>query len=592
MASMVEMHVAEYISSNALAVRNAMEESPNYQYIPLEHQDEIRILVLEPDHGSVSIRCSLKHVRLSEHPVYEGVSYVWGDSSKPEMVTYDEHIIHITKSLHTALKFLRLKDHPRVLWANAICINQDCDTEKNKQVALMGSIYSQTLLTNMWLGEDENECRRTAFKHVRTLTKILSGTKFRRAEMRERLISGGHTSDKEFDNWVSTFLADQVVTPILGNQWFNRLWCLQEALISPRLILTFGMACLDGNLLRYFILHHACPLITTPSSKIDITPTERFFNIGTYAMGDREDLLILVKKTVPPTGYKCKDPRDQIYALLGMAHCPGFNADYTLDVDSTFKKFASWTISPEQPYELTILQFARGDSQCLCDVPSWSPCYDMDPPLATLLRNPSERDIDFNASGYRIGMSRNILVENSSTLGVKGLVVDAVDQIAFESSLLGGFHRGSREKIDMLIAFVGISVISLDDDKYKRFCTALSFGLRNEGSGTECLSESEHLQLIHESITLGHSENLDAHIALLWASRNFWVTAAQKFSWVPERAQRGDRIGILYGSEIPHIIRQQPSGAYKYIGECWIKGFMHGEVLQTPNFDWHDIRLI
>jgi hypothetical protein len=599
MAARVNADSAEYISTVTLAIRKAAKDPPSYQYIPLKHLDEIRILVLEPDDGTVSIRCFLKHVRLSERPTYEGLSYVWGDPSKLETVICDGKLIRITKSLHTALRYLRLKSSKRVLWADAICINQDVDTEKNQQVALMGQIYSQTSVTNIWLGEDEDGSGKRAFEHVRMLSEVLRGISTGSAEVRQRLITTGHTTGKDFDAWVSHFLSDQVVTPILQNPWFDRLWCLQEAVLSSQLILNFGPARLDCSSLHYFILEYASPLIAAPLSvHVDMISTGKFFNMGRYTMevGDGLDILTLMKETLPSIGYKCQDPRDQIYALLGMSHCRGFDADYTLDVDTTFKRFASWTISPEQPYGLAILQIARGDSQCLCAVPSWSPCYDMERPPASLIRDTSKRDTDFNASGYKLGMTRNIFSENSSVLRVKGLVVDMADHISLDSSLLGGFHRRSRKNIDMLMAFVGIIIMSLEDDKYKRFCTALTFGLRHkiyhEDMSPEYLSESEHLQLIHQCIMLGHHENLDADISILWASRYFCITAAQRFSWVPQRAQSGDQVVILYGSEVPHVIRQQLDGAYKYIGECWIEGFMNGEVFGMPNFEWPDIRLI
>jgi hypothetical protein len=245
---------------------------------------------------------------------------------------------------------------------------------------------------------------------------------------------------------------------------------------------------------------------------------------------------------------------------------------------------------------LAVLQLARGNSQCFCNVPSWSPCYDMERPPASLIRDTCKRDAEFSASGYIIGTPKNIILEDDSVLTVQGFVVDLVERISPDSSLLGGFHRRSRKGIDMLMDFAGISVTTLNHYKYRRFCTALTFGLRHkiykEHEGTECLSENEHLQLTHEAIMLGNHEILDAEISILWASRCFCITTAQNLSWVPQRAQPEDEIAILHGSEIPHVIRQQPSGAYKYIGECWIEGFMHGEALRTPKFDWQKIRLI
>jgi hypothetical protein len=47
-------------------------------YDPLQEKDEIRILRLEPGDKASRVVCDLIHVKLSENPVYEALSYQWG----------------------------------------------------------------------------------------------------------------------------------------------------------------------------------------------------------------------------------------------------------------------------------------------------------------------------------------------------------------------------------------------------------------------------------------------------------------------------------------------------------------------------------
>lgn len=51
----------------------------------------------------------------------------------------------VTQNLHAALKRLRLQHQSRLLWVDAICINQDDTSEKSFQVAMMSEIYSKTI---------------------------------------------------------------------------------------------------------------------------------------------------------------------------------------------------------------------------------------------------------------------------------------------------------------------------------------------------------------------------------------------------------------------------------------------------------------
>jgi len=116
--------------------------APLYQYQSLKAQ-EIWLLVVFPGSSFDNIRCELKNVLLSDKPIYEALSYAWGDSAKTKSVLCDEKHILITESLLVALQHLAYEDEPRCMWADGICINQASHTEKNYQVALMGQIYSK-----------------------------------------------------------------------------------------------------------------------------------------------------------------------------------------------------------------------------------------------------------------------------------------------------------------------------------------------------------------------------------------------------------------------------------------------------------------
>jgi hypothetical protein len=60
--------------------------------------------------------------------------------------------VAVTVNLESALRYLRHSDLPRVLWIDAICINQHDLGEKRHQVSIMQSIYTYAEQVVVWLG--------------------------------------------------------------------------------------------------------------------------------------------------------------------------------------------------------------------------------------------------------------------------------------------------------------------------------------------------------------------------------------------------------------------------------------------------------
>ena len=117
-------------------------------------QNLIRLLHLSPISSAYSeIQGRLSVALLDDQPEYEALSYAWGDSNDTLPINIDGHLLNITKNLHSALKHLQLEDRERVMWADALCINQTDLGERMHQVSMMGSIYGQASQVIVWLGE-------------------------------------------------------------------------------------------------------------------------------------------------------------------------------------------------------------------------------------------------------------------------------------------------------------------------------------------------------------------------------------------------------------------------------------------------------
>lgn len=119
--------------------------------------DEIRLLTIgpaapleDPLYGFLDI------VSIHAPPPFSAISYRWAQTGDPK------HVVHLpgcslelTGSLYNALRYFRHRNRPVVLWADAVCINQNDIREKNSQVKQMGKIYSLAESTKVWMWEPQ-----------------------------------------------------------------------------------------------------------------------------------------------------------------------------------------------------------------------------------------------------------------------------------------------------------------------------------------------------------------------------------------------------------------------------------------------------
>lgn len=144
----------------------------SYKYSPLKPatgpDGEFRLLTILPGPEGGNIRCTLEHVSLTSPPRYEALSYTWGDpkgylcevpaKGNPKRhytIRIDGHHARVTYNLHSAIQELRHRISPRVVWVDAIYIDQKNNAERSEQVQLMAKIYSQASRVLVWLGEDD-----------------------------------------------------------------------------------------------------------------------------------------------------------------------------------------------------------------------------------------------------------------------------------------------------------------------------------------------------------------------------------------------------------------------------------------------------
>lgn len=185
-------------------VSEIVPELSAYQYSPLPPRpNNIRLLRILPARGDTApIRCHLFDYSLSDQRkgghLYEALSYVWGITDKSQTIFIDDQYLAVTANLHEALLHLRDTAIERIVWIDAICINQADLKERGEQVQLMAKIYSHAACVVVWLGQ------------ASTHSDIMLET-IRRA-----------ASDGTFPRCHASVWAG--IEEVLGRPWFRRIW--------------------------------------------------------------------------------------------------------------------------------------------------------------------------------------------------------------------------------------------------------------------------------------------------------------------------------------------------------------------------------
>jgi hypothetical protein len=174
-----------------------------YSLLPLEG-DNIRLLRLLPNEDEAApLYCELRNYSLPKldtrtHP-YEALSYVWGNPDETLPICVDGGQFPVTVNLHAALSYLRDRSYERIIWVDAIYINQRNSEERIQQVQLMAKIYSKAHRVIVWLGKEAVDTK-GALEDISLAAN---------EELTER-------SKKEVNK--------QAILDLLQRPWFQRIW--------------------------------------------------------------------------------------------------------------------------------------------------------------------------------------------------------------------------------------------------------------------------------------------------------------------------------------------------------------------------------
>ncbi|KAL6831916.1 heterokaryon incompatibility domain-containing protein [Trichoderma camerunense] len=273
-----------------------------YRYSPLLGHRHIRLLRLLPDRNENAPL----HSQLFDYPMlelgdgphmYEALSYVWGSSQRPHILYIDEKSLPITANLYEVLLRLRDRMIERILWIDAVCIDQTSIEERGEQIQYMAEIYSKANRVIVWLGEAADNSDQ-ALKSIRMAAD-------------EEHQSSRKDTDK------------QAVLAILERPWFRRIWVLQEVAAAQHIVMMCGSIRIDGyafclglpSLLQYKDIPSHIRSVTYLMRGCIFRPKYSVNSLGGISLDIRPlGALIDMYHT-----HEATERHDKIFALLGMS---------------------------------------------------------------------------------------------------------------------------------------------------------------------------------------------------------------------------------------------------------------------------------
>jgi len=201
----------------------------NYQYHKLSRETrKIRLLELDPPHPSGLIHGKMvtKELEAASEQGFEAVSYRW-TTHYTRPIILDGRKLWVMSTVSDLLQRLQPPVASRLLWIDSICINQSDKEEIEWQMGLMKDIYTGAKQVVGWLGQGTSA--RGALPFLTRLPDIAAAE----SERLTQTFLAGSLSPESNADW-------KAVAQFLQNDWFSRVWIVQEVACAKRMVLLLG----------------------------------------------------------------------------------------------------------------------------------------------------------------------------------------------------------------------------------------------------------------------------------------------------------------------------------------------------------------
>ncbi|KAH7480438.1 hypothetical protein FOMA001_g8821 [Fusarium oxysporum f. sp. matthiolae] len=586
-------------------------------YYPLPEDSTFRLLEILAGDGDV-VQCKLHVCSLQENETaYEALSYTWGnpdasgDRKIDIMCNGTSHTIVISGSLHIALRELRRNNTSRVIWADAICINQEDAKERGQQVALMGQIFSGAWQVVVWLGEESDRCMcgktilETSLSSVsKAFSGICSVVNDWLAQAGQETLEATYSEiSKDGQSTVHRANTDDgedsrsAMMQLFRRRWFSRIWVLQEAVLARHALVQVGLYLIPWEwvgLAAAIVVHK--PELSPSGYGRDMIPTGAMNSYLMYRLSISQKCFPRLEFSFAQLlqvsrHFQSKEPKDKIYGLLGIETTDSVGKQIVPDYrevttsEKVFEDIARLMLESASP--LTLLSGAGTFGDFDRSGPSWVPSWHKRRPWTIL---PTKQSPGFQcASAARMELNPD---DKAGELVLKGVIIDHISSMQEHRDYWGIFDQNDKSRENLLgqprwskeaaypvddeavhLADLAALLLSRSAHWIVRDLIALRDVIEPEGDD---MTQSEYLNTIVEG---GNSRRYISAVEPVRDPYRLFKTASKDFGVGPVDMKIGDKLCVLFGAEVPFVLRPNGDG-YEVIGECYVYDLMHGEVLE------------
>jgi hypothetical protein len=573
--------------------------------MPLREGD-IRLIRILPVRRTI-VRCEIVHASLYDPPPYAAVSYAWGDPGETREIEVEGIIVRVSVSLHGALQALRERDVAVMVWADALCIDQQNKEERARQVQLMRSIYSKAVSVVIWLGPEEDDSI-GAVNFMEEISKLAN----RPAKVASILSSRDSIED---------LIA---VAALFERPYWRRLWVVQEVFNARNVLVYCGttIATWDVYQISSDLFHRhredIVDLAAHNAGNLPSTSPDQYSHdqVLIYqgpaslpdlrsSLSNREDSLLEVLCT-------CRrklsaDPRDKLYGVLGILH-PGirreFRPDYNLSVKDIYSEIVDYLLATTRRLDVICESIHFPPHTSSNNLPSFVPDWSHNPQVASL-----GRKYLYSASGSEKAVCR-FLDERLNRLEISAIYLDTVE--------VKGLAVGTMCNVgDYLMAFLHWRALLLeniarepDDVRHlvqEDFAETLALGqipathAKKEQWLAACYNVFGKLiceRLPHLAIDRSLERYLNLQVGVksderrqflqknfgeMMMGRCFFITKNNYLGMGTGFMLPGDKVVVPLGCSTPILLRElKQKGThkeYQYVGDAYVNGYMHGKAV-------------
>ncbi|KAF9691422.1 hypothetical protein EKO04_010878 [Ascochyta lentis] len=593
-------------------------QASTYEYAALDDtKRQVRLLHLHPsvhvkpgvlpntdeDHLN-DIQCTFSLASLDDNPTFEALSYVWGDHNITAPITLHGHAFSVTSNLHAALKHLRHQDKERVLWVDALCINQTDNSERSHQVSHMRHIYSQATNVLIFLGE---ACEGSDV--VIDLIKTLAVHPYLHLDpsIHPSVMSHGfNLSDFDLLRWIFEFF---------HLPWWGRLWTVQEYILAQETVFVCGEKQFDGAWLKPFehcMLGHADCCNTDKQLSYEIPGGQ------SIAAGLQRASLLDDTGTPDSWGWShlagvlasfqsraSSNPLDKVYGLLGLGNDSlraSLSVDYRRLPRDVYTDVVVATINERK--DLNMLSLVYGLRGPELDIPSFVPDYSITSPSTkdSLFLQRYLKTLECFEASKEAEADPFIAEKGEAT--IRAILIDTIQDLQpyKRTTWKQVTEQGRRfaEQID--------TMQNPYESSFEAFWQTLCGGISYYRHILDLVEpvKSTYLPIYQKFQAWVDSGmpvlkeqdivNFSLAFQMAIAGRLFGITEGGRIGFVPCETSPGDIVAIMPGGKVPYILRKLPSvstedgesdmtGRYQFLGDAYIHGVMHGEVWDASKLE-------